>query len=104
MMREPRLLLLDEPAAGLDLGAREQLLVTISEHVAVTPGLATLMVTHHLEELPVTTTHAMVMAEGRIIRAGDIAQVLSSETLSHAFGFSIDVSSEHGRWSARVAR
>lgn len=104
MVREPRLLLLDEPAAGLDLGAREQLLETIAEHVAGTPGLATLLVTHHLEELPATTTHALVMARGRVVRAGGVSQVLTSETLSQAFGFSIDVSSDRGRWGARLTR
>lgn len=104
MLREPRLLLLDEPAAGLDLGAREQLLETIADHVAGTPELATLLVTHHLEELPATTTHALVMTEGRVVRAGEVATVLTSDTLSQVFGFRIDVTADRGRWTARLVR
>lgn len=104
MLRQPRLLLLDEPAAGLDLGAREQLLDVIAEHVASTPGLATMLVTHHLEELPVTTTHALVMANGRILRSGPVSEVITSDTMSQAFGFDIEVWSDHGRWGARKVR
>jgi iron complex transport system ATP-binding protein len=71
---DPRLLLLDEPSTGLDVTAREQLLETIDLLDGTHPGVASILVTHHLEELP-TTTHALLIADGRVTAAGDVETV-----------------------------
>jgi len=102
---DPELLLLDEPATGLDLAAREQLLETIDLLDASHPGTASVLVTHHLEELPATTTHALLLAAGRVVAAGPVSQVLTAEHVSAAFDYPIEVSrAEDGRWSARARR
>ena len=85
-MARPQLLLLDEPAAGLDVAGREQLLVSVDELRARQPGLATVLVTHHLEELPASTTHALLLRAGQVLAAGAAADVLTSELASACFG------------------
>ncbi len=97
----PALLLLDEPAAGLDLGAREQVLDLLAELTAENPLLATVMITHHLEELPTSTTHAALMLHGRVISAGPAADVLTTANISDTFTRPIAVDYAHGRWSTR---
>lgn len=101
-LKNPRLLLLDEPAAGLDVAAREQLLRTIDVLVRQNPALTSIMVTHHLEEIPATATHALVMTHGRVAHAGPLSQILTSETLSAAFGMELSVEQHAGRWRASV--
>jgi iron complex transport system ATP-binding protein len=101
---KPQMLLLDEPAAGLDLAAREQVLDTIAELSAENPDLTTVMITHHLEELPTSTTHAALMSKGRIITRGFAVDVLTSENLTACFGVPIIVDFAHGRWSSRSGR
>ena len=71
LITDPRLLLLDEPSTGLDVAAREQLLETLDQIHTTHPHLASVLVTHHLEELPATTTHATLLREGRVLAAGD---------------------------------
>lgn len=104
LVAEPALLLLDEPTTGLDVAAREQLLETIDGLSHSVPELASVLVTHHLEELPETTTHAMLIAHGRVVAAGPIAEAVTTETVSQAFEHPIRVGREHGRWSARTVR
>src|SRR5690606_5081220 len=104
LMADPAVLLLDEPFAGLDLPAREDL-ITAVEHLAETrPVLTTITVTHHLEEVPATTTHALLLREGRVLAAGPVADVLTPANLSDCFGLPLHVDRLHGRWYARSVR
>lgn len=104
-MADPELLLLDEPAAGLDLGGREDLVSRLGD-LAQDPGAATMvLVTHHVEEIPVGITHALLMREGSVVAAGPIGEALTSETLTSTFGLplSVDVhvASDGRRFTAR---
>jgi iron complex transport system ATP-binding protein len=102
LMPDPELLILDEPAAGLDLGAREDLLTRLSG-LALDPSAPTsLLVTHHVEEIPSGTTHALLLRDGGVVAAGPIDEVLTSANISQAFGLTIDLSHENGRWFARA--
>lgn len=104
LISEPRLLLLDEPTTGLDVAAREQLLETIDGLSHTSPELASVLVTHHLEELPETTTHALLIAHGRTLASGEIDDVITTEAVSRAFEHRIRVEKADGRWSARAVR
>jgi len=104
LMTDPELLLLDEPGAGLDLAGRERLVATLSEIVADEFSPATVLVTHHLEEIPPGMTHAMLLKQGRVVASGPITEVLTDEHMSEAFDLPLKVSVEDGRWSARAAR
>jgi iron complex transport system ATP-binding protein len=103
MMREPALLLLDEPSSALDLIAREAFVGAVGDLLAECPGLASATVAHHLEELPPVVTHAMVLARGRVEAAGPAVEVLSAANLSRAFEAPIEVERERGRWRATLA-
>jgi iron complex transport system ATP-binding protein len=103
LMSHPPLLLLDEPATGLDLPAREALIVALSDLAQARPELATVIVSHHLEELPPTTTHALLLSGGQIVAAGLVDETLTSEHVSACFGFDVRVHREDGRWAARAA-
>jgi len=103
VMTDPELLLLDEPAASLDLGAREELVQLLGAYAATPDAPAMVMVTHHVEEIPAGFTHALLLAEGRVHAAGPIAEVVTGERLSEAFGQPLVVStSEDGRFAARA--
>jgi iron complex transport system ATP-binding protein len=99
---EPELLLLDEPTTGLDVAAREQLLVTIDALEHTHPELASIVVTHHLEELPSSTSHAVLLRDGRVLTEGSATEVLTTANVSAAFDYPIRVGQEEGRWYARA--
>jgi iron complex transport system ATP-binding protein len=99
----PELLLLDEPAAGLDLPGREALLSAL-EDAGDLHDVPTVVVTHHLEELPTTITHAALLRDGRLSAGGPVAEVLTDETVSACFGLALRVRGDGGRWSASAAR
>jgi len=102
LMTDPELLLLDEPAAGLDLGGREELLASLTElaHDALAPVLV--LVTHHVEEIPVGFTHTLLLREGRAHAAGPLDEVLTPQNLSETFGVGLVVERHGERWSARA--
>ena len=101
VMTDPEMLLLDEPAASLDLGSREELMHLLGDYATSPSAPVILMVTHHVEEIPAGFTHALVLKEGRVHAAGPISTTLSSEVLSSAFGIPITVSRFAGRFAAR---
>ncbi|MER5499231.1 MULTISPECIES: ATP-binding cassette domain-containing protein [unclassified Streptomyces] len=104
LMPRPRLLLLDEPATGLDLAAREQLLDSLDALREEHPELATVLVTHHLEELPASTTHALLLRGGRCVASGPADEVLTTERVGECFGHPVLISRTDGRWAARTQR
>ena len=101
LMADPELLLLDEPAAGLDLGGREDLLHRFSIFASDPLAPASILVTHHIEEIPAGTTHALILKEGRIAVSGPIADVITSEHISAIFELPISVVHEGERFFAR---
>ncbi|MDA0638619.1 ATP-binding cassette domain-containing protein [Nonomuraea sp. MCN248] len=104
LMGDPAVLLLDEPFAGLDLPAREDLITAVENLAETRPVLTTVTVTHHLEEVPSTTTHALLLREGRVLAAGPVTDVLTPGHLSECFGLPLHVDRLHGRWYARSVR
>lgn len=102
LMADPELLLLDEPAAGLDLGGREDLLGRFSAFAADPLAPASILVTHHIEEIPVGTTHALILKDGAVAVSGPIAEVITSEHVSAIFGLPITVVREGDRFFARA--
>lgn len=103
LMTDPELLLLDEPASGLDLAGRESLVTTLSDICGDPYSPATVLVTHQLEEIPHGITHALLLSQGRVVAQGPITQVLTDELLTKAYGIGLTVTHSDGRWSARSA-
>lgn len=104
LMPRPRLLVLDEAAAGLDLPGRETLIRALERLSAAEPGLASVSVAHHLEELPASTTHSLLLRQGRIVAAGPVEEALSAPALERCFGLEVALERVDGRFSARAAR
>lgn len=102
LMSDPRIVYLDEPTTGLDIGAREQVLADLSAWAADSAAPATVVVTHHLEEVPAGFTHALVLRGGRVLSAGPITTTLTSESLSAAYGLPLAVECAAGRFVARI--
>jgi iron complex transport system ATP-binding protein len=99
----PRLLLLDEPAVGLDLAAREALIAALDRLHAERPDLTSVLVTHHLEELPGSVTHALLLSRGMVVASGPVEETLNGENLSACFGLPVTCSNDGERWFARAA-
>ncbi|WP_141811754.1 ABC transporter ATP-binding protein [Nocardia bhagyanarayanae] len=104
LMPDPELLLLDEPAAGLDLGGREELVERLGDLAADPEAPAMVLVTHHVEEIPPGFTHGLLLNEGEVVAQGLLTDVLTSENLSDAFRQSIALDRVDGRYFARRAR
>ena len=103
VMTDPELLLLDEPAASLDLGAREELVGLLGGYAASPSSPAIVMVTHHVEEIPAGFTHALLLADGKIVASGPLEEALTSETLTETFGMTIELTERDSRFAARAA-
>ena len=102
VMTDPELLLLDEPTASLDLGSREELLGLLSGYASSPTTPAMVMVTHHVEEIPVGFTHVLLIRDGGVVAAGPIDETLTADSLTEAFGMPITMSADGGRYSARA--
>ncbi|WP_375003687.1 ABC transporter ATP-binding protein [Aeromicrobium sp. CTD01-1L150] len=103
LMTDPELLLLDEPGAGLDLGAREDLLMSL-DVLSTAPGAPVLvMVSHHVEEIPEGFTHVLMLREGQVVAAGPIEETLTALTLGRTFGMRLELEQVGGRYTARRA-
>lgn len=102
LMIDPELLLLDEPTAGLDMGGREDLLARFANFVSDERAPVTITVTHHIEEIPVGTTHALLLKDGKVAISGPVNQVMTSENVSAIFGLQMEVSNSNGRFYARA--
>lgn len=104
LMSDPELLVLDEPAAGLDLSGREILLSALDEIVGDEAAPAMILVTHHVEEIPAAFTHGLLLRAGEVVAAGPLKEIMTPENLSRTFGLELEVVSADGRYAARAAR
>jgi iron complex transport system ATP-binding protein len=102
LMTDPEVLLLDEPAAGLDLGGREDLVARLATLAADRAAPTTVLVTHHVEEVPVGFTHALLLRAGRVVAAGPLHEAMTETALSEAFGVSLQLDYRYGRFAARA--
>jgi iron complex transport system ATP-binding protein len=102
LMTDPELMLMDEPAAGLDLTGREQLVRSLSAIATAVGAPAMVLVTHHVEEIPPGFTHALLLKQGRIVAAGPMDEALTAETLSDTFELALTLKQEDGRYTARA--
>jgi iron complex transport system ATP-binding protein len=100
LMTDPELLLLDEPAAGLDLGGREDLVARLSTLANDAGAPASVLVTHHVEEIPPGYSHGLLLRGGRVVAAGLLDDVLTQENLSSTFGLPLAVQRRRGRYTA----
>jgi iron complex transport system ATP-binding protein len=103
VMTDPELLLLDEPAASLDLGSREELLQLLSGFAQSPNAPAMIMVTHHVEEIPQGFTNALLLAKGTIVAEGTLEEIVTAENLTATFGLPLELTSSNGRYAARAS-
>jgi iron complex transport system ATP-binding protein len=101
LMCDPELLILDEPAAGLDVGGREDLVSRLAQLAGdeISPSLV--LVTHHVEEIPPNFTHALLLKSGQVSARGVVSEVVTSSLMSEAFGIALDVEYGDQRWHAQ---
>lgn len=102
LMAEPELLLYDEPAAGLDLPARESVIAAMDRSMRIPDAPTTVLVTHYLEEIPTSITHALLLRGGAAVASGPIADVMTESNLTTAFGLPVRLTAVDGRWYARA--
>ena len=100
VMTDPELLLLDEPAGSLDVGAREDVIEMLDHFSSEPTSPAMVMVTHHVEEIPAGFTHLLVLQDGKIIAKGPIAETLTGDVMSEAFGRPLSITHNNGRYQA----
>lgn len=103
LMNSPSLLLLDEPTEGLDLPGRERFLHSLDVLAAAHPELATVQVSHHLEDLARGTGHALLLRAGRTVATGPVADTLTEGTLSRCFDAPVRLARIDGRLMAVLA-
>ncbi|HWC78943.1 MAG TPA: ABC transporter ATP-binding protein [Pseudonocardiaceae bacterium] len=103
LMTDPEMLLLDEPAAGLDLGGREDLVARLSALALDPDAPAMVLVTHHVEEIPPGFTHGLLLREGKVVAQGLLDDVITAENLSATFGQELVLERTDGRFWARRA-
>jgi ABC-type molybdenum transport system, ATPase component/photorepair protein PhrA len=103
IMTDPEMLLLDEPAASLDLGAREELVTLLGGYAREQSSPAIIMVTHHVEEIPPGFTHVLLLADGHVVAAGPIAETLTGENLAATFGIEVTLTEQDDRYTARAS-
>ncbi|MBT94633.1 MAG: iron ABC transporter ATP-binding protein [Acidimicrobiaceae bacterium] len=101
LMSDPELLLLDEPASGLDLPGREELINSLSALTSDSHAPPIVMVTHHVEEIPSGFSHILFMKNGSPIASGPISEILNTDNLSKCFGIHLEIREFNGRWSAQ---
>lgn len=102
LMTDPEMLLLDEPAAGLDLAGRERLVHTLGDLATEASSPATVLVTHHVEEIPRGFGHVLLLRAGSVVAAGPIDEALTAASLSETFGLPLVLEWYDGRWAARA--
>jgi iron complex transport system ATP-binding protein len=103
LVTDPELVLLDEPAAGLDLGAREDLVTRLGALALDAASPPLVLVTHHVDEIPRGFTHALLLRDGRAVAQGPIQESLTAAALSQCFGLELALDERDGRWTARAS-
>lgn len=104
LVADPDLVILDEPTAGLDFGGRESLIEVLESMARSPEGPASVFVTHHVEDIPSSTSHLIGLTDGRVSANGPIASQLTSKLLSEMFDLEVDLATDRGRWTARVVK
>ena len=103
LMTDPALVLFDEPTAGLDVGGREELIADLTKWAEDESGPPLVLVTHHVEEIPPSFTHALVLKAGKVAASGELQTTVTSEVLSSAFSLPLTIEGRDGRFTARLA-